>query len=311
MTDITPVVVVAGPTGSGKSALALAVAERHGGAVINADSMQVYRELAVLTARPQPEALARAPHHLYGALSAAERCSAGRWCEMARAEIDAAREAGRLSVVVGGTGLYIEALMRGLAAIPPIPDATRRSVQARIARDGPVAVHAALARVDPETAQHIKPTDVQRIARAWEVWEATGRSLSNWQHEGEAATGLRFLTLLIDPPREALYAACDARHARMIADGAVDEVRRLAALGLDPALPAMKALGVRELAAFLDGRVPLADACAAGKKATRNYAKRQMTWFRNRLAPDLVVRSLVPPVPDEAFDAVLAFLPMA
>jgi tRNA dimethylallyltransferase len=305
---VTPVIVVAGPTGSGKSVLALSIAERHGGAVVNADSMQVYRELSVLTARPGPAELARAPHRLYGVVPASERCSAGRWCEMALDAVAEARGNGRLPVVVGGTGLYLEALTRGLAPIPPIPDPVRRAVQARIEHEGLAASHAALARDDPETARRIRPTDAQRIARAREVLEATGRPLADWQRDGDGNSGLRSFTILIDPPRAALYDACDARYSRMIAAGAVDEVRRLAALRLDPALPAMKALGVRELLAFLDGRATLPQACAAGRKATRNYAKRQMTWFRNRLAPDLTIESLVPPVPADALAAVDRFV---
>ncbi len=305
---MTCVVVVAGPTGSGKSALALAIAERFRGAVVNADSMQVYRELAVLTARPDADALGRAPHHLYGAIPAAERCSAGRWRAMAVDAIEASRAEGRLPVVVGGTGLYLEALMRGLAAVPAVPESVRRAVSVRLDREGVAAAHAALARADPESAARVPPSDPQRIARALEVWEATGRSLSDWQRDGqEASGGFRFLTILIDPPRAALYAACDVRYTGMIARGGVNEVRRLAGLGLDPSLPAMKALGVRELLAFLDGRASLAEACAAGQKATRNYAKRQMTWFRNRLAPDLVIPSLVPPVPDEALEKIETF----
>ncbi len=307
----TPVVIVAGPTGSGKSALALAIAERCRGTVINADSMQVYRELAVLTARPEAEALALAPHALYGAISVAERCSAGRWRALAMEAIATADAEGRLPVMVGGTGLYIEALMRGLAPVPPIPEATRRAVHDRIAREGTEAVHAALALRDPDSARRIPSTDAQRLARAWEVLEATGRPLSDWQKAGEGDAGLRFFTILIDPPREVLYAACDARYTRMIAHGAVDEVRRLAALGLDPGVPAMKALGVRELLAFIEGRTTLAQACAAGQKATRNYAKRQMTWFRNRLSSDLTVDSLVPPTPAAALAAVDRFVARA
>ncbi len=301
----TPVVVVAGPTGSGKSALALAIAERHGGTIVNADSMQVYRELRVLTARPDEAALARAPHALYGVIPAAERCSAGRWRALALEAIAAAHDAGRLPVVVGGTGLYLDALARGLAPIPPIPEAVRRSVHDLVAEIGVEAAHARLAARDPVTAARLSATDAQRIARALEVLEVTGRTLSDWQTDGQAEdVRLDIFTLLIDPPREALYAACDARHERMISAGAVDEVRSLSALGLDPALPAMKALGVRELAAFVAGRTTLAAACAAGQKATRNYAKRQMTWFRNRVAPDLTIPSLVPPVPEDALVAV-------
>jgi len=283
--------VVAGPTASGKSALALAVAEALDGVVINADSMQVYRELRILTARPAPDEEKRVPHRLYGVLSAAERCSAGRWRAMAIAEIEAAHAEGRLPVVCGGTGLYLKALADGLSAMPDVPPAIHTRLAGRVRAEGPGALHAELLARDPGTAARLEPTDSQRIVRALEVLEATGRPLTDWQ-AGPLATapqGLRFATVLLMPPRTMLYAACDRRVNAMVEEGVLDEVRRMTALGLDPSLPAMKAVGFREFAAFLEGNCDLATAVAAAQQATRRYAKRQMTWFRHQIIADLTL----------------------
>jgi tRNA dimethylallyltransferase len=307
----TRVVVVAGPTASGKSALALALAERFGGVVINADSMQVYRELTVLTARPRADALARAPHRLYGIVPASEACSAGRWRELARDEIAAARGTGRTPIVAGGTGLYLRALMAGLARIPPVPDSVRRRVRVRIAREGAPALHAELAARDPASAARLVPNDAQRIARALEVLEATGRGLADWQLAGQGAdaNGLIFFVILVAPARAQLHRAIEHRFVRMVADGALAEVRALAALGLDPGLPAMKAVGVRELSRHLAGEATLDEACAEAVAATRRYAKRQVTWFRHQLVPDLAIETLPPPVPEDlVFPAVARFI---
>lgn len=280
-----PVLVIAGPTASGKSALALALAERLGAVLVNADSMQLYRELAVLTARPSEAELATVPHRLFGILPAAEPCSAGRWRELALAEIAAAHTQAQLPILVGGTGLYLEALMRGIAQTPSVPASVREKVRARLAALGPAALHAELARRDPHAAARLQPGDRQRILRALEVLEATGKPLSQWQAEAARAApaGLAFETVLLMPPRAALYAACDRRFAHMVEAGALDEVRALLALGLDPGLPAMKAIGVAELGAYLAGKTSLAGAIRAGQQATRRYAKRQFTWFRHRL----------------------------
>ncbi len=289
----TPVLVIAGPTASGKSALALAVAERFEGVVINADSMQVYRDLKILTAQPDADALARVPHRLYGVLGSREACSAGRWRAIALKEIEAAAGAGMLPVLVGGTGLYIKALIEGLAPIPETPEKVRAATRALHARLGAAAFHEALARRDPETARQLEPGDSQRLIRAWEVLEATGRSLASWRRaKGPGAPpGLEFKTLLFDPPRRELYAACDARFDRMIENGAVEEVAALDRLGLDPRLPAMKAVGVRELLGFLHGELELDEARERAQRATRNYAKRQVTWFRGRMRPDRVMHA--------------------
>lgn len=289
---MTPVLVIAGPTASGKSRLAFDLAATHRGTVINADSMQVYRELRILTARPGEADTARVPHRLYGILSAAEPCSAARWRTLALAAIEEARRDGRLPILVGGTGLYLKALFEGLAEIPPVPQEVRDAARARHRELGSEVFHAELARRDPESAARLSAGDTQRLVRAWEVVEATGRTLPDWQRAGDAGTDAHvYRTILVMPPREALYAACDARFDAMVAGGALDEVRALLALGLDPALPAMKSLGVRELARHLAGEWTLEQAADKARQATRNYAKRQTTWFRHQLAPDLVLES--------------------
>ena len=276
-----PIVVVTGPTASGKSALALAIAGEFSGLVVNADSMQVYRELAILTARPGAEALAAVLHRLYGEVPAAERCSAGRWREMALSAIAAAPD--RLPVVTGGTGLYLRALAEGLAPVPAIAPAVLAEGGRRLAELGAAGLHGELRRVDPVIAGRLLPSDSQRLLRAWCVWRGTGRSLAEWQSEaGNAGLG-PVLTIALMPERRALYAACDARLLRMIERGAVEEVKALLALGLDPGLPAMKAVGVRELGAMLAGRASLEDAIAAAQQATRRYAKRQVTWLRHQV----------------------------
>jgi len=288
---LPPLLIVAGPTASGKSALAMEVAEDFDGVVINADSMQVYRELRVLTARPSAADEARAPHRLFGVLPAAERCSAGRWLGMAAAEIAAARADGRLPIVVGGTGLYLGALTGGLAPVSQIPDDVRAEAKTLHARLGGEGFRAELAKLDPESAAALPAGDTQRLIRAWEVVWSTGRTLADWQRESAAPRmiGARTATIVLSPSREALYAAIDARFEAMVAGGALDEVRALLRLGLDPGLPAMKAVGLRELAAHLRGEVPLEAAIAAASRASRNYAKRQMTWLRYRVVPSLAI----------------------
>jgi len=284
-----PVLVVAGPTASGKSALALAAARAFRGTVVNADSMQVYRELPILSAAPGAGERAAAPHALYGVLSAAEPCSAGRWRDMALAAIGHAHAAGRLPVVAGGTGLYLKALMEGLVDIPPVPRAVHVASRARMEETGPEAFHRALAARDPQTAATLRPSDRQRLIRAWDVLDATGRGLAAWQADRPEPPPLRFVTLALSPPRKVLYPACDTRLDGMIAAGALGEVRRLMAMGLDPALPAMKAVGVPELMAHLRGECALDDALAAARTATRRYAKRQMTWLRHQIRPDFTL----------------------
>jgi tRNA dimethylallyltransferase len=280
-------ILIAGPTASGKSALALALAEKVGGIVINADSMQVYRDLRIITARPTPQEEARLPHRLYGHVDAAENYSVGRWLTDAQIALGEARAAGRLAIVTGGTGLYFKALTQGLSAVPPIPAEVRTAVRARLEADGAPALHAELSRRDAAAAQRIRVADGVRIARALEVIEATGRSLIDWHRDGmkPMIAAQRTTGIFLDVPRDELYRRIDRRFDAMVAAGALEEVRALAARGLDPLLPAMKAHGVPWLRRHLEGDISLAEAVEQSKRDTRHYAKRQATWFRHQL-PD-------------------------
>jgi tRNA dimethylallyltransferase len=270
--------IVAGPTCSGKSALALGLAQRLGGTVINADSMQVYRELRVLTARPNAAEEAAVPHRLYGVRPAAEAGSAAWWRQAALAEMAQAE----LPILCGGTGLYFAALTEGLVDIPPPTADARAEARGLLALHGPAALHARLATVDPATAAKLRPTDGQRLARAWEVWASTGRGLQAWQREAAAPAPYRFTAILLDPPRDALRDAIKGRFAAMIDQGAIAEVEALLALNLDPSLPAMRAHGVPELAAYLRGEITLTEASRRAELVTGQYTKRQATWFRHR-----------------------------
>lgn len=292
MNDAPDIVIVAGPTASGKSALALAIAEEFSGTIINADSQQVYRDLAVLSARPGEADMARAPHRLYGVIDAAENCSAGRWVALARKEIDAARAAGRLPILAGGTGLYLEALLNGLAELPPIPAAARAEAKALHAELGGAAFRKRLAALDPAGAAKIAASDAQRLTRAYEVARATGKPLSQWQAEQVPRRDLHAAAIVLLPDRAGLYRACDARVMAMMAQGAEEEARRLLARDLAADLPTMKAVGLRELGAALGGRITREESIAAMQQATRQYAKRQYTWFRNRPQDDEILRRL-------------------
>jgi tRNA dimethylallyltransferase len=285
--DQPTALLLAGPTASGKSALALALAQRLGGTVINADSMQVYRDLRVLTARPTAAEEALVPHRLYGVRPAAEAASVAWWRGEALAAMTEARAAGRLPILCGGTGMYFAALTQGLSDIPPVPEAARAEARRLLAEDGPAALHARLAAADPRTAARLRPSDSQRIARAWEVWLGTGKGLADWQAGGGTGPApWRFAAILIDPPRDALRAAIAARWQAMLAAGAIEEVRALVAQGLDPALPAMRAHGVPELAAVLAGRMTMEDASRRAILNTGQYTKRQATWFRHHALAD-------------------------
>jgi len=278
-------VLIAGPTASGKSALALAVAENLGGVIVNADSMQVYRDLRVITARPTSDDEARAPHKLYGFVDAAENYSVGRWCRDVEEALTDVGKQRRVPILVGGTGLYFKALTSGLAAVPPIPVDVRASVRGRLQNEGAPALHAELMRLDPAIAQRITANDRSRICRALEVVLATGRALSDWHREG--------LPPLIDPAyavkvfvtceRKELVRRIAARFDAMMKSAALDEVRQLAERKLDPTLPAMKAHGVPWLIRHLHGEISREDAVAGAVMDTRRYAKRQLTWFRNQM----------------------------
>ncbi|MDW8313392.1 MAG: tRNA (adenosine(37)-N6)-dimethylallyltransferase MiaA [Rhodovarius sp.] len=267
-----PALIIAGPTASGKSALAEALAERFGGAVINADAMQCYRGLAIITAQPGPS---RVPHLLYGVRDPAEAADVAWWREQALAAMARVR----FPILCGGTGMYLRALTQGIAALPRIPPELRRETRAALASRGPAALHAEL---DPETAAQLRPTDSQRVARAYEVLKATGRGLAAWQREAPLLPPApwRFAAILLDPPREELRRVIAARFDAMLAAGAVEEVRRL--LHLPDDLPAMRAHGVPELRAYLRGEISLAEARERAVRHTIQYTKRQATWFRHQ-----------------------------
>jgi tRNA dimethylallyltransferase len=282
---VNKVVLIAGPTASGKSALALDLARRHDGIVINADSMQVYRDLHIITARPSVEEEAQAPHRLYGHVDASENYSAGRWRRDAAAVLKTAQADGRMAIVVGGTGLYFSALIKGLTDLPPVPAEIRAAMRARLAAEGVEALHAELARRDPVAAARIMLRDRSRITRALEVLAATGRTITDWHRDGMPALVdvERAAKLFLTCERGALADRIERRFDAMLAAGALDEVAALAARELDPLLPAMKAHGVPWLIRYLRAELSLQDAADGGKMDTRRYAKRQHTWFRNQL----------------------------
>jgi tRNA dimethylallyltransferase len=275
-----PLVVIAGPTASGKSALALNLAEQIGGVIVNADSAQIYRDLRIMSAAPSDEDLRRAEHQLYGIQDGALPCSAAEWAAMARREIAAIHASGRTPILAGGTGLYLRTLIEGIAPVPAI-DA---DIRARI-REAPVEDNRAkLEALDPEAAARLNRADTTRINRAVEVILSTGRTLAEWQKDrsGGIAGKVEIRPVVLLPPRKWLYARCDERFARMIDDGAVAEVEALLARKLNANVPAMRAIGVRELHAYLSGESTLDEAIAAGQQATRRYAKRQYTWFAHQ-----------------------------
>ncbi|AMA56625.1 tRNA (adenosine(37)-N6)-dimethylallyltransferase MiaA [Bradyrhizobium sp. CCGE-LA001] len=278
-------VLIAGPTASGKSALALELARATGGIVINADSMQVYRDLRIITARPTGADEALVPHRLYGHVDAAVNFSAGAWVSDAARVLEDATAEARLPIFIGGTGLYFKALTSGLSVVPPIPGEVREDVRTRLERNGVEALHAELARRDPRAAERLNLRDRTRIARALEVVEATGRSLLDWHREAQPPLLPKdsFRAVFLAPERDELYARIDARFDAMLGAGALMEVERLAARGLDPLLPAMKAHGVPALIRHLRGELSLEEAATIGRADTRHYAKRQFTWFRHQL----------------------------
>jgi tRNA dimethylallyltransferase len=275
-----PVALIAGPTASGKSALALRLAEQVGGVIVNADSAQVYRDLPILSAAPSPGELKRADHRLYGMLHGVEACSAAAWAEMAKREIADVHVSGRLPILVGGTGLYLRTLLNGIAPVPSIDPEVRNQVRERSVEKN----RTKLKELDPEAAERLNPADTTRIARALEVVLSTGKTLRKWQEQREGGIGdlIALRPLILLPPRDWLYERCEERFAQMVELGAADEVRALIDRGLDPALPVMRAIGVREIASWLKGDVTQEEAIAAGQQATRRYAKRQYTWFAHQ-----------------------------
>jgi len=281
-------ILIAGPTASGKSALALELAREKGAVIINADSMQVYSVLNLLTARPGPEELAAAPHWLYGHVAPSAPYSTGRWVRDVEELIEAEGLKARAVIFVGGTGLYFRALTEGLSPMPDIPDAVRARWRERLAEEGGEALHRRLAEADPVAAGRIRQSDGQRIVRALEVLEASGKPISHWQAQSSCplVDSASSRKIVLTPDRERLARRIEERFDRMIRLGAVKEVEELLALDLPPSMPAMKAIGVREIAAALAGEISMDEAASRAKAATRQYAKRQMTWFRHQFGPD-------------------------
>ncbi len=299
-------ILIAGPTASGKSALAIKLAQRLGGTVVNADSMQVYSDLRTLSARPTTDEEAAAPHLLFGHVDGAMNYSVGRWLTDAAAMLEQLRGEGRVPIFTGGTGMYFKGLLRGLSEIPPVPDEVRAKVRAQADGLEPATLHAQLAARDPATAALVRPSDPQRILRALEVFEATGRGLSEFQ--GARTPGLldpaNCVCLFLAPERAALYARIDARFDAMMGEGALEEVRALAERRLDPALPVMRAHGVPGMVAYLRGQASLAEAIHKGKIDTRHYSKRQFTFIRHQL-PEFVWAA--PEAAELAVNAMLDF----
>jgi tRNA dimethylallyltransferase len=278
-----PVALIAGPTASGKSSLALALAEKTGGVIVNADSAQVYRDLPILSATPTQEEKARAEHRLYGIRDGGDPCSAADWAGMARSEIADVHSRGRLPILVGGTGLYLRILLDGIAPVPPIDADVRAYI-----RSAPVQQNRdQLQRLDPQAAARLKPGDSARIARALEVVRSTGRTLADWQEQRSGGIGesVELAPLILLPPREWLYSRCDSRFETMLEKGAVEEAKMLLGRNLDPALPVMRTIGMPEIAACLAGEIGREEMVARGQQSTRNYAKRQYTWFAHQPPP--------------------------
>lgn len=277
--------LIAGPTASGKSALALRLAHAVRGEIVGADALQIYSDLPILTAATRMRDREGVPHHLVGTVDGAIGWSVGRWLTAANIRIAKLRDEGVDAIVVGGTGLYLEALVKGLAEVPPVPARVRAQATAEFAEMGETAFRARLAEVDPAAAGRILPGDRQRLVRAWEVFAASGRPLSDWRTQRQGAlrpgswTGVRLM-----PPREELYSRCDARYSDMVRNGAIDEALALAARRLDPSLPICKAVGLRPVLSHLAGLMTLKEAIAAGQQETRNYVKRQEVWLRGRMA---------------------------
>ena len=288
-----PVIVIGGPTASGKSATALALARHFDGEIVNADSMQIYEDLPVLTARPGPEELAMAPHHLYGVLGIQHRCSAGQWRDLALRAIHDIQGRNRLPIVVGGTGLYLRALMTGLHEMPDVPENVRARLNLRLEDEGAPSLHAELSSVDPDTAAGLIPSDGQRIVRALEVFIHTGRGLRSWQagRIKDAPSDMRFWTVSLLPAREELYAAANERFDRMLDNGAIEEVATFLARSPAEDFPLLKAVGVPPIRAYIGEEIERERMTELGKRDTRRYAKRQLTWFRHQFIPQMSIQT--------------------
>ncbi len=281
-----PAVLIAGPTAGGKSSVAMLLAEKWNGVIINADSMQVYREMQILSARPGADDMAKVPHRLYGHVAMAEAYSSGRWLDDIAPVLADVWGRGQLPVITGGSGLYFKMLLEGVAAIPDIAEDIRAFWRGKAQNDGPEVLHKILGTRDAAMAARLEPGDTQRLVRALEVLEGTGRSLHEWQKDKPSAPLLdeaQCMRFVIAPPRGVLYERINARFDRMMASGALDEARAIKKLGLAANLPAMKALGVKQLLAHIDGDVPLEEVVEQAKMMSRRYAKRQMTWLRSNM----------------------------
>ncbi len=276
-----PAILIHGPTASGKTALSIDLAEKLGGEIINADSMQVYKDLNVLTARPSSDELKMAPHHLFGHVDAETRYSTGKWMEDAKRKIGSIQKRGNIPIIAGGTGLYFLSLIQGLSEIPPVPEEVRAEVRNVQLTEGTHGLHARLEKVDPQSAERLERTDRQRLSRAYEVWLATGRTISEFQSKrSKPVLGEDdWLGVALTPPRARLYARIDRRFEGMMMHGAMLEAEALVERGLDPELPAMKAHGMPWLAAFIRGEMDAETAADSAKRDTRRYAKRQFTWI--------------------------------
>ncbi|MGO1118211.1 tRNA (adenosine(37)-N6)-dimethylallyltransferase MiaA [Rhodovibrionaceae bacterium A322] len=282
--SLPPAVILVGPTASGKSALGLALAKAFDGVIINADSLQVYEDLRVISARPDDADLAQAPHRLYGTLPAREACTAGRWRSLALKEMAEASAAGKLPILVGGTGLYLSSLVDGLSPMPQVPPGVREAARTRFEQLGREAFIEELRERDPVSADRLHANDTQRLLRAWEVFEASGEPLSAWQEKDRVdAAPYHFLWLAMMPDRDRLYDNCNRRFEQMVEQGALEEVRALIAQELPEDCMALRALGVPELADYLAGRCDLDEAVAAAQQSTRRYAKRQLTWLKTQV----------------------------
>ncbi len=276
------IILVAGPTASGKSAKAMELARQRRGTIINADAMQIYAGLPILTAQPSPEEQNEIPHMLYGTLDPVEGSSAGKWLGLAQQAIAEVVAAGRTPILAGGTGLYFRALLGGLADMPDIPDEVREATEKLYGEIGEEKFRAELWQLDQESALRLAPNDRQRSIRAYEVAKHTGKPIGEWQKRETTPPVYEIESYLLMPPREELYAACDKRFEKMIEQGAVEEAKALLDRNLDPALPSMKTIGLRKIGLYLKNETTLEEAIAKSQQMTRNYAKRQMTWFRNQ-----------------------------
>jgi len=279
---MSSIIIIGGPTASGKSALALSIAQEKDAVIINADALQIYSAVPILTAQPSAADKAQVPHRLYGVLEADQQCSVGRWLGLAREAIDATLTKGRTPIIVGGTGLYLKSLIKGIPAIPAIDETVRQEARLLHSSMGGVAFHQLLTVRDPVMAARLHPSDSQRLMRAYEVIVQTGRSLAMWQQDPVERfyDARQFQCQLLLPPRERLYDQCNKRFLLMLEQGALDEVKALA--GFDASAPALKAIGVKELRAVLEEKITMEEAIIAAQTATRHYAKRQVTWFRHQ-----------------------------